>query len=147
MGCDIHTFVEQRNGHDNWLVVEPPEAPRWSQYEWPDDRDYTAFVALAGVRCVRYYGGRPAHDLVDRGEPNGLPDDLSSEVLFEMEELHSLCHMSVDEYERRCRQAVEANAQAYGQPQWTWEGTTWERNVRAMRALGGEVRVVMGFDS
>lgn len=84
MGCDIHTFVEvQKNG--KWEAVPNPAGCKpcwmgedgWELYGlysgWVyEDRNYTLFSALAGVR--NRYGVTPF------GYPRGIPDDASPQV-------------------------------------------------------------------
>ncbi len=75
MGCDIHMTVErlEGDGFDEdrrplWQSMSPPK-DEYGDYEWPEDRNYTVFAALADVR--RRDTGTPI------SKPRGIPEDAS----------------------------------------------------------------------
>lgn len=81
MGCDIHFYVEKKDG-DKWVSADKWTSDPWDSGE-PDyvdvkredsfyhDRDYLLFGILAGVRD---------RSLPPIAKPRGLPADMSSEV-------------------------------------------------------------------
>lgn len=87
MGCDIHLFVEVRDGADSpWRL----QAVRWQfenhkgelasavGYDW---RNYDVFGMLADVRNGRGFGGiSTGAGFVPISQPRGLPVDMSDEL-------------------------------------------------------------------
>jgi hypothetical protein len=88
MGCDIHLFTEvQKNINnelkwvncDNWKInqwFDPKEPDGESKYqikELYDDRNYSLFATLAGVRDYS-----PGNKMIDA--PRGLPEDCCVEI-------------------------------------------------------------------
>jgi hypothetical protein len=81
MGCDIHMYMEWRQGDGPWQIApcHPKEEEnqdddvrdRWSDFV-AAGRNYNVFGALAGVRR-------------DGPSPKGLPDDVSPEVHSEVD--------------------------------------------------------------
>ena len=61
MGCDIHAYAEVRQANGTW---------KKAKVKVPDDRNYTAFAILAGVR--NSYGVTPI------SAPRGLPEDTAT---------------------------------------------------------------------
>jgi len=78
MGTDIHMYAEEKV---NGVWEEVPELD--SIY---DERNYTTFGVLAGVRLPDTKG------LVCISSPKGLPHDISSDVLRESENCDSHSH-------------------------------------------------------
>jgi hypothetical protein len=64
MGCDIHAYVEEKV-EGSWHMLHPIDA-------LGDDRDYTFFTHLCGVRS-----GFNEEDHSEWPEPKGLPEDTS----------------------------------------------------------------------
>lgn len=88
MGCDIHMFVERKNG-DVWKLVPETEGIRRPYYKevsdaktkdyfnkktWSPGRNYALFGILAGVRSTIF---NPIT------EPRDLPPDVSDELKSE----------------------------------------------------------------
>lgn len=90
MGCDIHLYVERREGAD-WVTAD-----RWKRdkYEEASDRltvncedrfyserNYGLFAILADVRNGRGFAGiKTGEGFNPMSDPRGLPDDCSLEV-------------------------------------------------------------------
>lgn len=144
MGCDIHTVVQRRAG-TTWEVVEPPAEMMLDQYGplW-EDRNYTLFGILAGVRDP---------DVPPVAAPKGLPsgvftndsDDDLPEPYYDLGE-HNFSWLTVAE--------LDAYDWSAPHPSWPAEGPIGEvleveRWLSWMRSLGkpDEVRLVFGFDS
>jgi hypothetical protein len=91
MGCDIHLFVEQRNGGgwrsaDAWKQDE--DEPLRKRVDYRDalyhDRNYSLFAILADVRNGYGFAGVDTGEgFVPISDPRGLPDDSSVEVKAE----------------------------------------------------------------
>lgn len=87
MGCDIHSFAENRNKENNkWEVVEG-----LNPFDW---RNYSVFAFLADVR--NYDHCEPI------SQPKGLPDDsefLNTETDERIEEMdyHSKSYLTLKE--------------------------------------------------
>lgn len=95
MGCDIHCYVEKRDG-SKWV-----SADRWEPCEYEPDsgrktvpygsriysgRNYDLFGILADVRNGRGFAGiRTGAGFNPISEPKGLPVDVSPEVKAESE--------------------------------------------------------------
>lgn len=85
IGCDIHIYPEIYNDNiERWVYT-----PSYGVTEI-DNRNYTLFAALAGVR-----GSGP--------KPNGLPEDLSDTVQYQWDTIwqwdgHSCFHMSLTKF-------------------------------------------------
>src|ERR1044071_9276747 len=92
MGCDIHTYVEQRDFDGTWQRVEWPDADRerfvFGPFDW---RDYGMFGFLADV-CN--YSAVPTIT-----ERRGLPDDVSASLreMAQNPDFHSGSWLSVCE--------------------------------------------------
>lgn len=97
MGCDIHVFIEKKEG-DIWKKVPDEFGPKHEFYKspninndnwnincWDVTRNYSLFGMLAGVRS---FDVRPIAD------PRGLPKDTSEEirVKFSKEIKNYGCH-------------------------------------------------------
>lgn len=89
MGCDIHLFVEKRNGSSQWEAAESwvPDENEPSRLTVPhkqrffDDRNYSLFAILADVRNGYGFAGVDTGDgFVPIAEPRGLPNDVTVEV-------------------------------------------------------------------
>lgn len=99
MGCDIHTYLETQktiNGELKWVCADRfklnpyfcENNPHETKYEIDpiyNNRDYTLFAALAGVRD---YGNKVAL----LAQPRGLPDDVNQIILNENEHWGSCGH-------------------------------------------------------
>jgi hypothetical protein len=88
MGCDIHLYVEKREG-DNWVSADTWEqdeggffVPYKKQYYL--DRNYSLFSILANVRND--------HGFIPISEPKGLPKDASREVETLSKGYYPDCH-------------------------------------------------------
>lgn len=102
MGCDIHMFVERREG-GAWVTADKwhpdPENPgRMSIYKWGEglarlagpiysDRNYDLFAILANVRNGRGFAGCDTGDgFVPIAKPRGVPEDACSEYQAAVED-------------------------------------------------------------
>lgn len=83
MGCDIHLYVERRDG-GRWLTCD-----RWVDTEWGRDvrehfysgRNYDLFAILADVRNGRGFAGvKTGEGFVPISLPRGWPDDCCPEL-------------------------------------------------------------------
>lgn len=95
MGCDIHTYVEQRES-DGWVRVEwngGIDRYGYTVTEPFDWRDYGMYGWLADVRN--------SSAVPPISQPRGLPDDVSAQVRLHHEEwgwdAHSASWLTVDE--------------------------------------------------
>lgn len=92
MGCDIHSYVEQRVSN-GWTRAHWGVTDKYGECEPFRDRIYAVFGWLADVR--NYSAVPPI------SKPRGLPGDVSPDVLREYEEwgldAHSASWLSVDE--------------------------------------------------
>lgn len=85
MGCDIHFYVERREG-DHWVSADTWKKSDdlgewWKADEFYDDRNYNLFAILADVRNGRGFAGiKTGEGFNPISEPRGLPDDASLEV-------------------------------------------------------------------
>lgn len=90
MGCDIHFYVERKDG-DEWI-----SADTWEQSEYGpsilyekrfyNSRNYDLFAILADVRNGRGFAGIDTGDGFNPIAPcRGLPDDVSPQVAAEHE--------------------------------------------------------------
>jgi hypothetical protein len=97
MGCDIHLAVERRvrylsQPNDTWERAERVVPSRWSgegmeREDWYDNRNYSLFAILAGVRNGSGFAGTDLGDpVVPISEPRGVPEDVSDEVRKEIEQ-------------------------------------------------------------
>lgn len=85
MGCDIHTFVEiKKNGEWQKANIEMPDDYSGTTLEPFDNRSYSMFAVLAGVR--NYSGITPIK------EPAGIPEDASFAFNTEHGEWASWAH-------------------------------------------------------
>jgi hypothetical protein len=93
MGCDIHFYVERRNG-SGWKSCDVWEKPEYEDEgdrltvpygkHFYGDRNYDTFAILANVRNGHGFAGVDTGDgFVPIAEPRGLPDDLSPELKAE----------------------------------------------------------------
>jgi hypothetical protein len=94
MGCDIHFAVEGRQAGDTWARIERIVPSRWRESgtereEWFEDRNYSVFAMLAGVR--NSHGHEPL------AEGRGLPGDASPETVEFLDDCHSTTHFTVRE--------------------------------------------------
>lgn len=62
MGCDIHLYFEKKNNEGKWEKIQIDERLI------PDDRIYSIFGFLAGIRC---------HEFEPQFEGRGIPNDTS----------------------------------------------------------------------
>lgn len=94
MGCDIHTYVEQRDD-GSWTRVGWAGGTRhgWEITEPFDWRHYGLYGWLADVRN--------SSEVPPVSQPRGLPEDVSPDVLREFEEwgcdAHTPSWISVDD--------------------------------------------------
>jgi len=86
MGCDIHLYVEKKDG-DDWISAEEweiDEDGRLNVKDWHRfdvGRNYRLFAMLADVRNGRGFAGIDTGDRVNPiDEPRGIPDDVSPQV-------------------------------------------------------------------
>lgn len=86
MGCDIHFYVEKREG-DRWVSADTWKVdPRWpdegpSCKEFYSDRNYNLFAILANVRNGYGFAGcETGEGFTWIADPRGLPTDLSPEL-------------------------------------------------------------------
>jgi hypothetical protein len=104
MGCDIHLFVEVRDG-GAWRPVKVA----WDMF----GRNYDLFAILAGVRNgCGFAGSVTGTGFVPISEPRGLPADLSVELaavrdFFDDARVDESGEDAIDE-------AMNANFHAYG---------------------------------
>jgi hypothetical protein len=64
VGCDIHVYVEKKDGHGIWQLLPDPT----NYDDWGLNRNYSTFGLLAGIRD---------YDVPPIREPRGLPKDIS----------------------------------------------------------------------
>jgi len=91
MACDIHCFLEQKT-KNGWELVEEVEL----------DRNYGLFSILADVRNgVGFAGHSTGNKLNPIDAPRGIPDDVSKELIPEIQEWgdegHSHSWLNLDE--------------------------------------------------
>jgi hypothetical protein len=85
MGCDIHFYVERRDG-DKWVSCDEwvNEYDYWEvpyEKQFYTQRNYDLFAILADVRNGRGFGGESTGEgFIPLAAPRGLPHDLSMEV-------------------------------------------------------------------
>jgi len=104
MGCDIHLFVERREG-DKWVSCD-----RWEQEDgWYSvtnsfyyERNYDLFAILANVRNGRGFAGvKTGEGFASISEPRGVPADAAPEFLRVVEQWgvdgHSHSYLTVAE--------------------------------------------------
>lgn len=158
MGCDIHSFTEQRTNPDGWNWEEVAFKP----FDW---RGYGMYAFLAGVR--NYSGIKPL------AEPRGLPQGLSYQTESENREWASDGHshswllasellefdydaMMEDRRFTRREGPNSFNGGATCEPgqgkQQTWReflGPQFFRDLEMLRAVGDpdNTRVVFWFDN
>lgn len=115
MGCDIHFYVEKREG-SRWVSADTwckDEYGSLSTYDWSSDhksrgrpfydgRNYGLFAILANVRNGYGFAGVDTGDgYVPISKPRGLPQDASPNVKRSSEEWdgdgHSHSHFTVAE--------------------------------------------------
>lgn len=86
MGCDIHIYVEKREGDqwrsaDEWADEYGEGADVPYRKRFYDGRNYDLFAILANVRNGRGFAGVKTGDGFNPiSEPRGLPEDVSQEV-------------------------------------------------------------------
>lgn len=94
VGCDIHFFVERRNGDGTWHTADAWEPDEYEPnrirvpYEksFCHDRSYSLFSILANVRNGYGFAGVDTGDgFLPIAEPRGMPNDASPEVAAEAE--------------------------------------------------------------
>lgn len=140
MGCDVHAVWQARR-NDQWVDVHS---------EWDQDRHYLLFNWLAGVR-----GDGPSI-----AEPRGLPDDFTMRG-----DLHPTTEDALDDDEKSFQQDdPDYPSKWMGDHTYSWltvdEILSAEKpapnfksvdyfvdEVRRMKDLHGDVRIVFGFDS
>jgi hypothetical protein len=99
MGCDIHFYVEKREG-DKWVSADkwtPDEYDGRIRVSWRDafysDRNYDLFAMLANVRNGYGFAGCDTGDgFKPIALPKGLPEDVSPEVKAESDRWNSDGH-------------------------------------------------------
>lgn len=154
MGCDIHFYVEKREG-DKWI-----SADKWTPDKWSEDgslavdyddrfyrsRNYDLFAMLADVRNGVGFAGCDTGDGFNPiATPKGLPDDVSPEVKKESGDYgvdgHSHSYLTLSELEaydwhgQKTKQrgwvgALEfMNFQVKGHPS-SWSGGVMGQGVR-----------------
>lgn len=101
MGCDIHTYVEKKEGnHWNALKGKNRFFGKWEDEEeftisnWIyDGRNYELFALLAGVRNT--------YKVTPISKPKGVPNDLSNSIMKDYEEwgvdAHSASYYTFEE--------------------------------------------------
>jgi hypothetical protein len=91
MGCDIHLYVERRNGQ-GWESCDVWEKSEYEPHEMTvpygkhfySDRSYDTFSILANVRNGYGFAGTDTGEgFVPIAAPRGLPDDLSPQLAAE----------------------------------------------------------------
>lgn len=92
MGCDIHFYVERRDG-DKWITCDEWVPSEWDQSSlevrksFYKDRCYDLFGILADVRNGSgFAGAKTGEGFVPISAPRGLPNDLSPELQREADE-------------------------------------------------------------
>lgn len=146
MGCDIHTYVEVRDGN-TWKLSQKPifhddeGNASWDPFSW---RSYAMFTLLAGV-SNQGYGITPI------SEPRGIPADISEPLRSILAGkdwwLHSHSWLTLREL-----QAVDATQEVDYRGERTALGDFlggFFDDVAALAQLGNpdDVRVVFAFDS
>jgi hypothetical protein len=93
MGCDIHLYVEKRDG-SGWVSCDTWEKDEYEPHRltvpygkhFYSSRNYDTFAILADVRNGSGFAGCPTGDgFVPISEAKGLPGDLSPELAAEVE--------------------------------------------------------------
>lgn len=150
MGCDIHFYVEKKDG-DKWVSADKWTPSRWDgslevkhEDSFYDDRNYILFSVLADVRNFRDTRINPI------SEPRGVPDDATQEVrdavFFYGDHSHSWLLVSeIEAYD--WNQDIEDNGSSFNIKDRCMKFL--EETLSRMKALGDsdKVRCVFGFDN
>lgn len=145
MGCDIHFYVEKRNGQgvwesaDEWIAANPvfqdDDEPAFHiEYgkHWYSNRNYGLFAILADVRNGVGFAGCDTGDrLHPIAELRGLPDGLSENIQivsdYDGEDGHSHSWLTLNELlEYDWTQTVVERGYIQSAVYYTWG--RWARN-------------------
>lgn len=130
MGCDIHAFLEVKDEEMGWVTVHQIRGTF-------EDRNYTLFAALAGVR-----GEGP--------DPLGLPPDVADTTKFHSDEWdcdgHSHSYVPLKEamaLYKFTRYDEEEKDDPYAQSYWR----VFNRDIEDTKDDVNRYRVVFWFDN
>lgn len=121
MGCDIHLWVEEKQGN-HWSCSWKMEA---------QGRDYDLFGLMASVRGWEHLY-----------TPRGLPQDVSIRVAEEFRswerDAHSASWLTTDEYTRCLAALLKLGGDV---------STPYRTLLAILEAIKGDARIVFWFDS